>query len=145
MKLSDELWNFKAVLSNSSKFYIYYSFTKVNGWREKDIPGSGVLYDIGPHLIHQSLNLFGAPLTISAVVRNLRHNTETCSVDFFIITMEYMVDKKPLIVTLRSSMVAHLHAPRFTVHGTNATFSVNGLGINNLIIRPSRRAAFCRY
>ncbi len=32
---------------------------KKDAWREENIPGSGVLYDLGPHLIDQALSLFG--------------------------------------------------------------------------------------
>jgi hypothetical protein len=28
-------------------------------WKEEDVPGSGVLWDLGPHLIDQAVNLFG--------------------------------------------------------------------------------------
>ena len=38
-----------------------------NSWKERsDIPGSGVLFDLGPHVIDQALVLFGEPQTITA-------------------------------------------------------------------------------
>lgn len=30
-------------------------------WREHPVPGAGILYDLGPHLIDQAIHLFGAP------------------------------------------------------------------------------------
>ena len=36
------------------------------GWKEEAVPGSGILYDLGPHLIDQALVLFGLPETVSA-------------------------------------------------------------------------------
>ncbi|MBF0278416.1 MAG: oxidoreductase [SAR324 cluster bacterium] len=36
------------------------------GWKEEGLPGSGVLYDLGAHLIDQALQLFGLPQTVFA-------------------------------------------------------------------------------
>src|SRR3546814_7967603 len=36
------------------------------GWREQPGPGSGLLADLGPHLIDQALVLFGMPHAITA-------------------------------------------------------------------------------
>src|SRR3984957_1198488 len=38
-------------------------------WREKPEAGSGVLFDLGPHLIDQAVALFGTPEAVSADVR----------------------------------------------------------------------------
>ena len=38
-------------------------------WRERAEPGSGVLFDLGPHLIDQALILFGTPQAICADIR----------------------------------------------------------------------------
>ena len=45
---------------------------KENAWREENIPGSGVLYDLGSHLIDQSLVFFGRPNSITADIRAQR-------------------------------------------------------------------------
>ena len=37
-------------------------------WREKPLPGSGLLYDLGAHLIDQALTLFGPPDWVQADV-----------------------------------------------------------------------------
>jgi len=42
---------------------------KPNAWREETLPGSGVWFDIGPHLFDQALLLFGAPDAIGADIR----------------------------------------------------------------------------
>ena len=38
-------------------------------WREQSLPGSGVWFDLGPHLLDQAMVLFGTPQAISADVR----------------------------------------------------------------------------
>ena len=45
---------------------------KTPAWREEDKPGSGILYDLGPHLIDQALCLFGIPNSISADIQRPR-------------------------------------------------------------------------
>ena len=47
----------------------YRPTSKPGAWREKPGPGSGVLFDLAPHLIDQAFMLLGAPLAISADVR----------------------------------------------------------------------------
>ena len=37
-------------------------------WRERAVPGAGLLYDLGPHLIDQALVLFGVPDTVQATL-----------------------------------------------------------------------------
>ena len=38
-------------------------------WQEKNLPGNGLLYDLGAHLADQVLMLFGTPESIFADVR----------------------------------------------------------------------------
>jgi len=60
---------------------------KPNAWREETLPGSGVWFDIGPHLFDQALLLFGAPDAIGATfASNVRtpwwttRSTSRCSI-----------------------------------------------------------------
>jgi len=41
---------------------------KQGAWREQNAPGSGVLFDLGSHLIDQAMTLFGTPSAIEADV-----------------------------------------------------------------------------
>src|SRR5215211_3877489 len=59
------------LLGNVSSFTSRYDrFRPVpkGSWKEQDVPGSGILYDLGPHLIDQALQLFGRPGTVWADV-----------------------------------------------------------------------------
>ena len=40
-------------------------------WHGADVPGSGLVYDLGSHLIDQALVLFGKPERITAFLQNL--------------------------------------------------------------------------
>lgn len=56
-------------------------------WRELAGPGSGIFWDLGPHLIDQALQLFGPPEHVGGTVTQLRDNGE--STDLFDITLVY--------------------------------------------------------
>ncbi|MFG6118380.1 Gfo/Idh/MocA family oxidoreductase [Thalassobacillus sp. B23F22_16] len=84
-------------------------------------PGSGILYDLGSHLIDQALHLFGWPQFVSADVFAQREKAETD--DYFHITLGY--DK--LRVILHSGSIVPESGPRFQVHGTKGSFIKYGL------------------
>ena len=44
-------------------------------WHERVIPGMGLLFDLGPHLIDQTMELFGTPEAIFADLRKERDGT----------------------------------------------------------------------
>ena len=89
-------------------------------WREEQLPGSGVFYDLGPHLIDQALVLFGQPNFITADIRKMKSYSKVD--DFFDVKLEY----KNLIVTLHSSMLVREMGPRYMIHGTQGSFIKNG-------------------
>jgi scyllo-inositol 2-dehydrogenase (NADP+) len=88
-----------------------------NAWREKSGPGTGILFDLGPHLIDHALVLFGLPEAITADVRMERDNAVTD--DAFDILLHY---PHSLRAVLRSTMLAASPRPRFVIHGTRGGF-----------------------
>jgi scyllo-inositol 2-dehydrogenase (NADP+) len=86
-------------------------------WREKSGPGTGILFDLGPHLIDHAFVLFGLPEAITADVRNERDNAVTD--DAFDIVLHYPGGMRAL---LRSTMLAASPRPRFVLHGTRGGF-----------------------
>ena len=46
-------------------------------WREIPGPGAGLLYDLGPHLIDQTLLLFGIPDSVQATLAKQRRGAQT--------------------------------------------------------------------
>lgn len=87
-------------------------------WREQDVPGAGLLYDMGSHLIDQALTLFGLPQDITAKVLQQRENAQ--APDYFDIQLSYGDDA--LLVRLRGSSLARVTPFRFYVEGTQGTF-----------------------
>jgi predicted dehydrogenase len=86
-----------------------------NRWRERPGPGSGIWYDLGPHLVDQALVLFGPPETVHADLQAQRDGGS--SVDWFHATLGY----GPRRVILESSMLAADSAARFLVRGTKGS------------------------
>jgi predicted dehydrogenase len=85
-------------------------------WRETSTPGSGILFDLGPHLIDQVLTLFGNPSAITADVRKQRSHAKAD--DFFNIWLDYGFLK----VILHSGMLVREQGPRYMLQGTKGSF-----------------------
>jgi predicted dehydrogenase len=90
---------------------------KSGAWRETQRPGSGILFDIAPHLIDHAVVLFGFPEAITADVRAERENA--LADDAFDITLHYPGKMRAV---LRSSILAAAPRPRFVVFGTQGSF-----------------------
>lgn len=90
-------------------------------WRELQGEGSGILYDLGPHLIDQAIALFGAPQAVSARCRALRQGSE--AVDYFHLLLHY-ADKE---VVLHSSPFSAHTTTRFIVQGDLGSYHKTGL------------------
>ena len=104
-----------------SHFDRYRNFIKPSSWKEEGTAGTGLLYDIGPHLIDQALNLFGKPETIFADLRVQREGSKI--IDNFELILSY----GKLKVILNSGFL-YLHPlTRFALFGTEGAFIKNGL------------------
>jgi len=94
-----------------------------NKWRYKNLPGAGVLYDLGSHLIDQALVLFGLPNSIFADLRKERIGSET--IDAFHLILFY----DDLRVILSSSFMVKGKRLKFQLNGTKGTFRKYGLDV----------------
>jgi scyllo-inositol 2-dehydrogenase (NADP+) len=90
---------------------------KPGSWRETPRAGSGILFDIAPHLIDHALVLFGLPEAVTADVRIEREHA--VADDAFDITLHY---SKAMRAVLRSSILAAAPRPRFVLLGTCGSF-----------------------
>jgi scyllo-inositol 2-dehydrogenase (NADP+) len=94
----------------------YRSEARPNAWREAAKPGSGILYDLGPHLLDQVLYFFGLPQTITADIRLQRPHAKVD--DYFDLRLDYGFLK----VILQAGMLVREPGPRYLVHGTQGSF-----------------------
>jgi predicted dehydrogenase len=94
----------------------YRPEARPNAWREEPKPGSGILYDLGSHLIDQAFVLFGLPKTITADIRMQRPHARAD--DYFDLRLDYGFLK----VILKAGMLVREPGPRYQIHGTKGSF-----------------------
>ncbi len=92
-------------------------------WRERDEPGGGLWYDLGPHLLDQAMQLFGLPQAITADIARLRDGARAA--DYFDATLRYSRHR----VVLHASTLVAGNGLRFAVHGTKGSFLKHGLDV----------------
>ncbi|MFA9392409.1 MAG: oxidoreductase [Prolixibacteraceae bacterium] len=109
------------VLEFESHFDRYRPLRDRVEWKNIPAPGSGVLYDLGPHLIDQALVLFGKPKAIYADLRIQREVGKV--VDHFEIHLHYSGMK----AILRAGVFVKELGPRMMVHGRNGSYVKYGL------------------
>jgi predicted dehydrogenase len=90
-------------------------------WRETGGPGSGLWYDLGPHLLDQALQLFGRPEALTLDLARQRDGAR--SDDAFLAQLRYGETR----VLLGASALAAAAGPRFRVHGTRGSYLKSGL------------------
>ena len=105
------------ILRLESTYDRYRPTSKPNAWREKPGPGSGVLFDLAPHLLDQAFMLLGTPQTISADARIERTGFTTD--DAFDIFLRYPDGVRAL---LRATMMGATPRPRMVVFGEKGSF-----------------------
>ena len=84
-------------------------------WREVPGPGAGLLYDLGPHLIDQTLLLFGVPDSVQATLAKQRSGARVD--DFFQLVLRYGES----VAVLQAGSLVSGGTPRFSVHGDKAS------------------------
>jgi predicted dehydrogenase len=109
------------IVEYESNFDRYRNYIQPNTWKENPGPGSGLLYNLGPHLIDQAIVLFGKPESVFADIRKIRNNSQVD--DYFEIVLFYPDVK----VRLHSSYLVKKPNPRFILHGTTGSFVKYGL------------------
>lgn len=92
-------------------------------WREQAVPGSGLWYDLGAHLLDQTLQLFGQPETLWLDLAQQRPGARTD--DFFHAVLQYGARR----VILHASTQVAAPGARFTVHGSLGSYRKQGLDV----------------
>src|SRR6266566_8296613 len=123
------------IVSYEAHFDRFRLELRPGAWREQPLPGSGVWFDLGPHLLDQALLLFGIPEGISADVRIERDGA--AADDAFDVTLRY----PRMRATLRGSMLAPPLAPSFALHGTKGSFVKYGLDPQEAALKAGRTPA----
>lgn len=96
-----------------------------NRWRDEDLPGSGLWFDLGAHLVDQALQLFGCPDDLHLDLAQQRDGARTN--DWFHAQLRYGSRDPALRVILHGSALVPALGPRFAMHGMLGSFVKYGL------------------
>lgn len=119
------------------RFESYYDRFRPNlrpgAWREKPGPGSGILFDLGPHLVDQALFLFGPPQFVEADVRIERDACVTD--DAFDLLLHY---SNGLRAALHATMLAAAARPHYVLLSTKGSFVKYALDPQEALLRAGQ-------
>jgi len=113
-----------------SNYDRFRSQLKANAWRERSGPGTGIFFDLAPHLIDHALVLFGLPEAVTADIRVEREHAVTD--DSFDLTLHYAGSLRAL---LRATMLAPVTRPRFILHGTTGAYVKHAFDVQEAKLR----------
>lgn len=101
-------------------------------WREQEGPGSGLWYDLGPHLLDQMLTLFGCPRAISVDTDCQRGGG---GVDWFHAVLHY----PRMRAVLHAGSLVAAPPPAFAVHGRLGSWVKQGRDVQEAQLAAGRR------
>ena len=117
------------IVDYETHFDRYRTDPRPNGaWREQPLPGSGIFYDLGSHLIDQALWFFGMPEAVTAEIKSQRPWAEAD--DHFDVRLHYPT----FTATLKSGMICRIPGATYMLHGTNGSFVKYGLDVQEATI-----------
>lgn len=99
------------------RFDRYRPTISAKGFKENELPGSGILYDLGSHLIDQAISIFGKPKKYSIQKGMYRNGTMVDDYAFVHLLFENQVN-----VFITVSMHVLDIQPGIVIHGTKGSF-----------------------
>ncbi len=115
-----------------SHFDRYRNFIQSNTWKEDAGDKSGVLYNLGSHMIDQALTLFGMPKSVTAHLDILRDNGQ--AKDYYDIRLQH----DGFAAILKSSYLVRESGPRYSMHGTLGSFHKWGIDPQEQALKDGR-------
>ncbi len=107
----------------SSRFDRYRPLPRASSWKEQQGPMSGLLFDLGAHLIDQALALFGMPNAVDARVYKDREGSAVD--DAFEVVLDFG-DRGPRY-RCGATLLAADPSPRFHLNGTLGSYIKHGV------------------
>lgn len=109
------------VVEYEARYNRYKPALNPKPWKEIEGPASGILYDLGTHIIDQTVCLFGKPLSVTARLYKQRQGSQID--DAFDLRLDYPSTK----VTLKSTLLAKDPDPRYIIYGSKGSFVKSGI------------------
>ncbi|WP_425636935.1 Gfo/Idh/MocA family oxidoreductase [Algoriphagus yeomjeoni] len=102
-------------------------------WREKEVPGNGITFDLGSHLIDQVVLLFGLPNWVQADIRMQR--TGAVADDYFDIILDY----GSLKARVTAGALVNVPTPKFLLLGKNGSYQKFGLDVQEAAFKAGEK------
>ncbi len=102
-------------------------------WRERPGPGAGLWYDLGPHLIDQTVQLFGMPQTVNATFAKQRAGSQTED------WVHVLLHCGKTDIVLHACLLAAGQTPRFVMHGTEGSWIKYGTDVQEAQLKQGVR------
>ena len=99
----------------------YRNYIASNTWKEEPRVGSGILYNLGSHMLDQIIQLFGMPESVDARMGIQRPNGKVF--DYYDLRLLYT----DLNVIVKSSYLVREPGPQYILHGVNGSFIKYGI------------------
>lgn len=106
-------------------------------WREQGGVGTGLWYDLGPHLLDQALLLFGMPAAMTLDLACQRDGARTD--DYFHAMLRYGTRNQALRVVLHAGTLVGSPGARLAVHGTAGSYVKHGLDTQEDALKAGAR------
>lgn len=115
----------KKLLGRVVEFELHYdryrNYIEPNTWKEKADAGTGILYNLGSHMLDQVNVLFGLPELVDARMGTQRTGGDI--IDYYDIRLIY----NGLNVIVKSSYLVREGGPMYRIHGTDGSFVKYGI------------------
>jgi predicted dehydrogenase len=113
-----------------STFSRYRNFIQPDTWKEQE---GGMIYNLGSHLIDQSVQLFGTPEAVFADIAILRDGGVVD--DYFILHLLRPAQAPEVRITLKAGYLMCEPEPRFVLHGTEGTYIKYGVDKQEALLK----------
>lgn len=117
----------------SAHYDRFRNYIEPNTWKEEAKPGTGILYNLGSHMLDQMVVLFGLPEWVDARIGIQRPGGKVD--DFYDIRMEYANH----LVIVKSSYLVKATMPRYIIHGVNGSFVKFGIDPQEQALKEKRK------
>lgn len=121
------------IVNYEAHYNRFISALRPNTWKEENGPGSGILYDLGSHLIDQALVLFGYPRAVTCHLAIERDGGKI--IDSMDVILWYPEHK----AVLRAGMLVREQSPHYVVHGTCGSYVKYGLDVQEEALKQGHR------
>jgi predicted dehydrogenase len=99
----------------------FRNYIEPDTWKEERSPGTGIVYNLGSHMLDQVVSLFGLPLYADARIGVQRPGGKVD--DYYDIRLEY----QNMLAIVKSSYLVKETMPRYILHGVQGSFVKSGI------------------